>query len=75
MDKDQVIEAHGDMLNWATELIKASLPALRCAYKNGSDFGWAPSHLPERLKQDDRVLNYQVFEEAQQFLEVMNAEH
>lgn len=74
MDDSQVIEAHGDMLQWATELIKASLPALRAAYKNGSDFGWAPTYLPDRLKVDGRIANYTVFSEAQEFLEVMNAE-
>lgn len=72
MTDEQVIEMHADMLGWATELIKASLPALRAAYKNASDFGWAPTYLPERLKQDGRIVNHTVFTEAQQFLEVMN---
>ena len=74
MDKDQVIEAHGDMLNWATELIKASLPALRAADKNNFNARWAPTYLPERLKQDGRVVNHQVFKEAQDFLEMMNCD-
>lgn len=74
MTDEQVLELHGDMLRWATELIKASLPALRAAYKNDSNFGWAPTYLPERLKKDGRIVNYTVFTEAQQFLEVLNAD-
>ena len=76
MDKDQVIEAHGDMLNWATEIIRAAQPSLRRSYKCCYD-NWAPEGVADRFKDDrnpEDLSNYAVWNEALQFLEVMNAD-
>jgi hypothetical protein len=74
MDKDQILEMHGDMLNWATEIIKASIPSLRRSYKRCYD-NWAPEGVASRFKDDrnsEELSNYTVWNEALQFLEVMN---
>lgn len=74
MDKDQILEMHGDMLNWATEIIKASIPSLRRSYKCCYD-NWAPEGVASRFKDDrnsEELSNYTVWNEALQFLEVMN---
>lgn len=73
MNEDQVIEAHGDMLQWATELLLGAYPSVRRSYKCCYD-NMAFNGLPDRLKDNnDEVLNYELYKEIGEFLEQMNA--
>ena len=74
MTDEQVLEAHGDMLRWATEIILAAQSAIRRSYKNCED-NYTPTGVAPRFIDDgnpDELSNYQVWKEAKEFLEVMN---
>jgi hypothetical protein len=75
MTDEQVLELHGDMLRWATELLVAAQPAIRRSYKNCED-NYAPKGVAKRFKDDrtpDELSNYQVWKELKEFLEVAGA--